>query len=94
MFVCVCVWRSYLSPLPRDPARRRAAAQAAAHAHGGLAVVHAHGRGEGLSQVTALAQDNAVLEARATLGSALRAGERERERWSVRESRLREMKRK
>ena len=63
---------SHLSPFSRDPARGRTAAQAAADADRGLVVAGTVGGGEGLGQVAALAQDDAVLEPGATLRRALR----------------------
>lgn len=77
---------SYLSPFTRDPARRRTAPQTAADSYGRLAVARAVGGREGLSQVAALAQGDAVLEARATFRCALKGagGEGVRRRFQQR----------
>lgn len=64
-------WGTYLSPFPGDPARRRAAAQTAADSHRRLAHFRTVGGWEGLSQVAALAQDDAVFKAWTTLRCAL-----------------------
>ncbi|TNN68190.1 hypothetical protein EYF80_021673 [Liparis tanakae] len=62
---------SYLSPFTGDPARRRTAAQAAADADRRFVVARAVGGREGLGEVAALAQGDAVLEARPAFRRAL-----------------------
>lgn len=67
---------SHLSPFTGDPARGRAAPQAAADADRRLVVARAVGGREGLGEVAALAQGDAVLEAGAALRRALRGRRR------------------
>ncbi|KAJ3605832.1 hypothetical protein NHX12_027876 [Muraenolepis orangiensis] len=64
----------HLSPFAGEPPGGRAPAQAAADPDGGLGLAGAVGGGEGLGVVTALTQDDAMLEARPTLGNALKRG--------------------
>jgi len=70
---------SYLSPFTGDPARRRTASQAAADADRRFVVARAVGGWEGLGEVAALAQGDAVLEARPAFRRALSDGRRRRQ---------------
>lgn len=61
----------YLAPVSGHPARRRTAAQTASHADRGLALLWTLSSWESFRKITALAQNNSMLESRTTLGSAL-----------------------
>lgn len=61
----------YLAPVSRHPARRRAAAQTAADADRGLALLGTLCCWECFRKVTALAQNNPMLESWTTFGSTL-----------------------
>lgn len=61
----------YLAPVSCHPARRRTAAQTAADADRGFALLGTLCRWECSRKVTALAQDNPMLESWTTFGSAL-----------------------
>jgi len=61
----------YLAPVSCHPARRRAAAQTAADADRGFALLGTLCCWECFRKVTALAQNNPMLESWTTFGSAL-----------------------